>query len=85
MDQDELAARIARAGDEGWSTLNLSENGLKYLHAQIGNLTSLIRPALWGNQFTMLPSEVQKLVDKAVVLFTSPFTHQEIGLPSRQY
>ena len=55
MDQDELAARIAQAGDEGSTTLDLSGEGLKYLPPEIGNLTSLTELYLRGNQLTALP------------------------------
>ena len=49
MDQDQLAARIAQAGDEGWATLNLSENGLEYLPPEMprgGHFAALEEPQL---------------------------------------
>ena len=52
MYQDELAARIAQARDEGWTTLNLDGSGfgydepdedeIVYLPPEIGNLTGLL-------------------------------------------
>ena len=74
MDQDELADRIAQAGDEGWTTLDLSDQGMEYLPAEIGNVTSLIELDLWGNGLTALPSEMKKLIDQGVlVLVGNPF------------
>jgi Leucine-rich repeat (LRR) protein len=61
MDQDQLAARIAQAGDEGWATLDLSGEGLKYLPPEIGNLTGLTWLWLSGNQLTALPPEIGNL------------------------
>ena len=61
MDQDGLAARIAQAGDEGWTTLDLSQEGLKYLPPEIGNLTALTRLDLGSNHLTELPPEIGNL------------------------
>ena len=55
MDQDELAAIIAKAGDEGRTTLNLSGEGLKCLPSEIGNLTSLKVLHLNYNDLTERP------------------------------
>ena len=67
MDQDELAARIAQAGDEGSTTLDLSGEGLKYLPPEVGNLTGLEELDLSYNQLTALPPEMKKLIDQGVV------------------
>ena len=61
MDQDELAKKIAQAGDEGWTTLDLSGEGLEYLPSEIGNLTALTRLDLYRNQLTALPREIGNL------------------------
>ena len=69
MAQDELVARIAQAGDEGWTTLDLSREGfplppgpaLEYLPPEIGNLTGLTQLNLTGNQLTGLPPEIGNL------------------------
>ena len=61
MDQDELAATLEQAGDEGWTTLDLSDEGLEYLPAEIGNLTSLTELFLDGNDLTALPPEIGNL------------------------
>ena len=66
MDQDELADRIAQAGDERWTTLDLSGEGLEYLSPAIGNLTALTSLNLRNNQLTGLPSEMKKLLDQGV-------------------
>ena len=66
MDQDELAERIAQASDEGWTTLDLSGEGLEYLSPAIGNLTALTSLNLRNNQLTGLPSEMKKLLDQGV-------------------
>ena len=67
MDQDELAARIAQAGDEGWTTLDLSGEGLENLPAEIGNLTALTELHLTDHQLTALPPEMKKLIDRGIV------------------
>ena len=54
INQDELAAIIAKAGDEGRTTLNLSEKGLTALSPEIGNLTSLKRLDLESHGLTEL-------------------------------
>ena len=73
MYQDELAARIAQARDEGWTTLDLAgseldpsedeidEDEIVYLPPEIGNLTSLTELDLDGNQLTELPPEIGNL------------------------
>ena len=61
MDQDELAARIAQAGDAGWTRLDLSGEELEYLPPEIGNLTGLTRLDLDDNQLTALPPELGNL------------------------
>ena len=40
MNQDELAERIAQVGDEGGTTLDLSEEEIDYLPPEIGSLTA---------------------------------------------
>ena len=40
MDQHELLARIAQVGDEGGTTLDLSEEEIDYLPPEIGSLTA---------------------------------------------
>ena len=67
MDQDELADRIAQAGDERWTTLDLSGEGLKYLPPKIGGLTALTRLDLYLNQLTALPPGMKQLIDQGVV------------------
>ena len=77
MYQDELAARIAQARDEGWTTLNLDGSGfgydepdedeIVYLPPEIGNLTGLTELDLSYNQMTALPPEMKKLIDQGVV------------------
>ena len=67
MDQDELAAIITKAGDEGRTTLDLSGKGLECLPPEIGNLTSLTELNLESNDLTELPPEIKKLVDRGVV------------------
>jgi len=67
MDQDELADRIAQAGDERWTTLDLSGEGLKYLPPGIGELTNLTYLYLSDNQLTALPPGMKKLLDQGVV------------------
>ena len=52
MDQDELADKIAQAGDEGWTSLDLSNEGIEALPPEIGNLTALTYLLLAGNQLT---------------------------------
>jgi len=71
MYQDELAARIAQARDEGWTTLNLDgsdfaydepdEDEIVYLPPEIGNLTGLTELELYDNQLTALPPEIGNL------------------------
>ena len=71
MYQDELAARIAQARDEGWTTLNLDGSGfgydepdedeIVYLPPEIGNLTGLTELELYDNQLTALPPEIGNL------------------------
>ena len=53
--------------------LQVADNQLTSLPPEIGNLTNLTRLDLWDNKFTALPLEMQKLVDKGVVTFGSPF------------
>ena len=74
MYQDELAARIAQARDEGWTTLNLDGSGfgydepdedeIVYLPPEIGNLTGLL-----GQMKAMAPPEtfegVMKMAEQA--------------------
>ena len=61
-------------GDLTWlSALLMGENQLTELPPEIGNLTNLTRLDLWDNKFPALPLEMQKLVDKGVVTFGSPF------------
>ena len=74
MYQDELAARIAQARDEGWTTLNLDGSGfgydepdedeIVYLPPEIGNLTGLL-----GRMNAMAPPEtfegVMKMAEQA--------------------
>ena len=55
MDQDELAEVIAKSGNEGSITLDLSRRGLTTLPREIGNLTSLTYLDLRNNQLTALP------------------------------
>ena len=52
MDQHELLARIAQAGDEGWTTLDLSWEG---------NVTSLAEVFSDDNRLTALPPELGNL------------------------
>ena len=78
MDQDELAAIIAQAGDEGWTTLDLSGEGLEYLSPAIGNLTALTSLNLWNNQLTALPPEIGELT-KLTELYLS--NNQLAALP----
>ncbi|MDP6348139.1 MAG: leucine-rich repeat domain-containing protein, partial [Dehalococcoidia bacterium] len=61
MDQDKLAAIIAKAGDEGWTDLDLSYKRLRSLPPEIGNLTALTTLNLHGNKLTKLPSEIGNL------------------------
>ena len=61
MYQDELAARITRAGDEGPTTLDLSSEGMEYLPPEIGNLTGLTGLDLSRNRLTALPPEIGNL------------------------
>ena len=67
INQDELAAIIAKAGDEGWTTLDLSDKGLKFLPPEIGNLTSLTELRLSDNQLTALPPGMKRLMNRGVV------------------
>ena len=67
INQDELAAIIAKAGDEGWTTLDLSDKGLKFLPSEIGNLTSLTELRLSDNQLTALPPGMKRLMNRGVV------------------
>ena len=49
MDQDQLAARIAQAGDWGWATLDFSMEGLKYRPPEMprgGHFAALEEPQL---------------------------------------
>ena len=50
MDQDELAEAIAKSGDEGSTTLDLSRKGLTTLPPEIGELTNLTWLDLCHNQ-----------------------------------
>ena len=61
MDQDKLAAIIAKAGDKGRTTLNLSGKGLSSLPPEIGNLTALKVLDLVNNELKELPSWIGNL------------------------
>ena len=63
MDQDELAEAIAKSGDEGSTTLDLSRKGLTTLPPEIGNLISLTYLDLRNNQLTALPPEIGELAN----------------------
>ena len=72
MDQDELAKKIAQAADEGWTTLDLSEEEIDYLPADIGDLTDLTSLNLYGNQLTVYTQELKILVAKGAILLGNP-------------
>ena len=75
MYQDELAARIAQARDEGWTTLNLDGSGfgydepdedkIVYLPPETGNLTGLTELELYDepdeDEIVYLPPEIGNL------------------------
>ncbi|GAK57851.1 hypothetical protein U27_04823 [Candidatus Vecturithrix granuli] len=60
MDQKELLRTIARAAEEGWTKLNLSNQGIAELSSEIGNLTNLTELDLSCNQLSALPPEFGK-------------------------
>ena len=63
MDQDELAEAIAKSGDEGSTTLDLSRKGLITLPRGIGNLIGLTFLDLRNNQLTALPPGIGNLTN----------------------
>ena len=67
MNQHELAAITAKAGDERWTDLDFCAKGLKRLPPEIGNLTALTKLDLRNNQLTALPPEMSPLGDRGVV------------------
>ena len=76
MYQDELAARIAQARDEGPTTLDLSSEGMEYLPPEIGNLTGLTELDLRDNQLAGLTPEMKALIDRRIGHFSgNPLNH----------
>jgi small GTP-binding protein len=61
MDQKELLRIIAQAAEEGWTALDLSNQGLTELPPEIGKLTNLRTLHLRYNHLSTLPMEIQKL------------------------
>ena len=61
MDQDEIAEAIAKSGNEGSTTLDLSRKGLTTLPREIGNLIGLTHLDLRNNQLTALPPGIGNL------------------------
>ncbi|MBN2392473.1 MAG: GTP-binding protein [Anaerolineae bacterium] len=62
MNQDELLKLIDQAAWEGWTELDLSNEGLTELPPEIGRLTTLRSLNLSGNQLTALPPQIVRLV-----------------------
>ncbi|MBN2003102.1 MAG: GTP-binding protein [Anaerolineae bacterium] len=63
MTQDELLELIDRAACEGWTELDLSNQGLTELPSEIGQLTKLQSLDLSHNHLTALPSEINQLIE----------------------
>ena len=68
LNQDKLAKKIAQAGDEGWTTLDLYEEEIDYLAAEIGNLQSITELDLGGNGLTALPPRLRSRPKSAGLL-----------------
>ncbi len=67
MDDKELLRIIKQAAREGWTTLDLSMEGLPTLPRQIGQLTNLTSLLLNNNQLTTLPRQIGQLFNLAGV------------------
>ena len=63
MDQDELAEAIAKSGNEGLTTFDLSRKGLTTLPREIGNPIGLTYLDLRNNQLTALPPGIGNLTN----------------------
>ncbi|NES99177.1 MAG: GTP-binding protein [Sphaerospermopsis sp. SIO1G1] len=63
MNQDELLALIDCAAAEGWTELDLSEQGLTELPGEIGKLTNLTYLHLSENQITAIPEALANLTN----------------------
>jgi len=63
MNKDELLRLIDQAAREGWTSLDLSNQGLTELPPEIGKLTNLEVLAIDNNSLTSLPSEFGNLIN----------------------
>jgi Leucine-rich repeat (LRR) protein len=61
MDRDELLELIDRAARDGWTKLDLSNQGLSELPAGIGQLAQFQELDLSSNQLTALPPQIGQL------------------------
>ena len=71
MTRDELLRLIDQAADEGWTALDLSNQGLTELPPEIGKLTSLGNLRLGRNQLSSLPYEFRQLTNLKTLDLTS--------------
>ena len=63
MEEKELLEIIEEAAEDGRTELNLSDEKIKSLPAEIGQLTNLKELSLSGNQLTSVPKELGKLTN----------------------
>ena len=63
MTQDELLKLIDRAAREGWTELDLRNQGLTELPPEIGQLTNLTSLYLWDNELTAIPLKIRQLTN----------------------
>ena len=63
MDRREIARIIAKAREDGATTLDLTGQGLGTLPPEIGNLTNLRSLVLSFNDLTVLPAEIGNLTN----------------------
>ena len=61
MTQDEVLALIEQAGAEGWTELDLSEEGLTEIPEAIAKLSNLTTLDLHSNQISTLPEAIANL------------------------
>ena len=63
MNQQELLQLIDKAAVEGWTELDLRDEGLFELPPEIGQLTNLVKLYLWRNHLSFVPTEIGQLTN----------------------
>ena len=72
MDRREIGRILAKAREDGATTLDLTGQGLSTLPPEIGNLTNLRSLVLSFNDLTVLPAEIGNLTNLVNLYLNKP-------------